>query len=306
MDGVHVANAPVSFGVFELADDAASLPSPDDLAGAVAGGGYAGIDLGPAGYLGAGSALGQRLARHELGLAGGFVQMGFSDPDAFASDMGALDEALDLFEAASGAGIAGPRPKPTLADAGSPARRAHPGRGSEVPECRLGDAEWKGFAARVGIAADRVRERGFEPTFHHHACSYVEAPGEIERLLESTDVDLCLDTGHLLLGGGDPLAGLTAWGSRINHLHVKDCRRAVVDAIVAERAGMRDVWSRGTFCALGAGDLDIAGFLDAVAAIGFAGWLVVEQDMLAGPETRVAAAAAEQTANRRRLASYGF
>jgi inosose dehydratase len=53
-------------------------------------------------------------------------------------------------------------------------------------------------------ALELARSRGLEPSFHHHAGSYVEAPWEIERLLELTDVGLLLDTGHLAVGGGDP------------------------------------------------------------------------------------------------------
>lgn len=306
MDGVWVANAPVTFGVFELSEGRPGLPGPDELAAAIAGGGYAGIDLGPVGYLGRGDQLRDRLTRHGLALAGGFVPMRFADADSFIADLPLLDEALDVFETAAPADPSAPPPKPTLADAGSPLRRENPGRGRDLPQIRLDDDAWKAFADRVDRAAARVRERGFEPTFHHHACTYVEAPGEIERLLELTDVDLCLDSGHLLIGGGDPLDALGRWGARINHLHIKDCRRAVIDAVVAERGAMRDVWSRGTFCALDAGDLDVPAFLDAVREWDFSGWLVVEQDTLPRADTGLAEIAAEQAANRQVLDRHGF
>lgn len=306
MDGVWVANAPVSFGVFELSEGEAGLPRADELAAAIAGGGYSGIDLGPVGYLGRGVELRERLIQHGLALAGGFVPMRFAHADPFAEDLAFLDEALDVFEAATRADPALPFPKPTLADAGSAARRANPGRGQDIPELRLDDDEWKAFVERVDRAAARVRERGFEPTFHHHACSYVESPDEIDRLLELSDVDLCLDTGHLLIGGGDPLDAWARWGTRINHLHLKDCRRAVVAEIVVQRAGMREVWSRGTFCALGDGDLDVPAVLGAVSRSGFAGWLVVEQDTLPDPGTELAAVAREQRANRQLLRDHGW
>lgn len=306
MEGVRVANAPVSFGVFELTEGAGGLHDPDELAAAIAAGGYDGIDLGPVGYLGIGAELTGRLARHGLSLAGGFVPMRFADGEAFAADFALLDEALEVFAAAAESGSSMPPPKPTLADAGAPDRHANPGRGKDMPEIRLDDTAWKAFADRVSGAAERVRERGLEPTFHHHACSYVEAPGEVEQLLQLTDVDLCLDTGHLLIGGGDPLDALDRWGERINHLHIKDCHRTIVETVVAERAGMREVWSRGTFCALGSGDLDVAGFLDRVRARGFSGWLVVEQDTIPQPGVELADIAAEQAANRQVLDRHGF
>jgi inosose dehydratase len=150
------------------------------------------------------------------------------------------------------------------------------------------------------------RERGYEPTFHHHAGTYVEAPWEIEELLARSDIGLCLDTGHLALGGGDPLRAIQDWGPRINHLHLKDIRRPVIDAAIREGAGMMEVWRRGAFCRLGSGDLDIDAILKGVRALDYRGWLVVEQDMIPGPETPPDAAALDQDRNRAYLRARGL
>ena len=40
----------------------------------------------------------------------------------------------------------------------------------------------------------RCRDRGYEPTFHPETGTHVEAPWEIERVLEVSDVGLCLET----------------------------------------------------------------------------------------------------------------
>jgi inosose dehydratase len=186
-------------------------------------------------------------------------------------------------------------PLPTLADKGSDARRAQPGG---APEIMLDDAGWKRLAANVARAADRVRGAGLEPTFHHHACTYVETPQEIDTFLDRTDVGLTFDTGHLIIGGGDPLDGWRRWGERINHLHLKDVRRDVLAQVVRERAGMRAVWERKAFVALGHGDLDMTGFMDAVLADGFDGWLVVEQDVVPSPSDPPEAPFEDQRANR--------
>src|SRR5699024_12634251 len=95
-----------------------------------------------------------------------------------------------------------------LADSGSGVRRAHPGGG---PGLGLDPRGWDTLAANVRTAVDLAREAGLEPTFHPHACTYVETPAEIDELLARTDVGLTLDTGHLILGGGDPLTGLRRW-----------------------------------------------------------------------------------------------
>jgi inosose dehydratase len=301
---IRVANAPVSFGVFELTIGKPNLPGPEDILDAVVGAGYEGIDLGPLGYLGNHDELRARLETHGLGLAGGWVQMRFSEPEGFEEDLQVLDRALDLFVAVGDASVE--PPKPTLADAGSPARAANPGRGKDLPEIGLDAAGWRRLGEGVKRAAERCRDRGFEPTFHHHACTHVEAPHEIDRLLELTDFGLCLDTGHLLIGGGEPEQALRDWGDRINHLHVKDVHLEVLRKVIADRAGMEAVWSSGTFCELGTGDVDIEGFLSMVKTGGFSGWLVVEQDRIPGPDEPLAEAAGAQTRNRRFLEARGF
>ena len=106
------------------------------------------------------------------------------------------------------------------------------------------------FAVGLAIAVARCRDRGYEPTFHHHTATYVEAQWEIERLLELSDVGLCLDTGHLLLGRGEPVSAIRAWADRINQVHLKDARLATLEQIVAEAAPV-------------AGDLAPAGVLPA-------------------------------------------
>lgn len=302
---IRVANAPVSFGVFELTvGKLPNLPGPDEILDAVAGAGYAGIDLGPVGYLGHRDELRQRLEGRGLGLAGGWVQMRFSERDGFEEDLTVLDQALDVFSVVADTGLE--RPKPTLADAGSPARVANPGRGKDLPEIGLDASGWSRLADGVKRAVDRCRDRGLEATFHHHACTHVEAPHEVERLLELTDVGLCLDTGHLLLGGGDPVQALRDWGDRINHLHVKDVRMEVLRKVITDRAGMEAVWSRGTFCELGTGDVDIEGFLSLVKDRGFSGWLVVEQDRIPGPDEPASDATEAQARNRRFLEARGL
>ena len=76
-------------------------------------------------------------------------------------------------------------------------------------------------------------------------------------MLELSDVGLCLDTGHLLLGRGDPVTAVRDWAQRINHFHLKDARRAILEEIVAESAPVQEIWRRHAFCALGDGDIPI-------------------------------------------------
>jgi inosose dehydratase len=282
---VLIANAPCSYGAFEITVGFdPHVPTAAVVLDAVAAAGYAGIDLGPPGYLGEGAVLVERLAARGLGLAGGYLGLPFAEPDRLEAELPGLEWLLDTFDAVAAIQPNGFRPRPTLADAGSAERAALPGQAARDPAVGLDAAGWQRFADGVRRVLERCRARGYEPTFHHHAGTYVEAPWEIERLLDLTDVGLCLDTGHLLLGGGDPLAALRDWGQRINHLHLKDARRDTIAAIVEARAPVGEIWRRQAFCRLGTGDLEVEAVLGAIAELGYSGWLVVEQDTLPNPD----------------------
>ncbi len=298
---MRVAGAPVSFGVFEMAPEpGAELPGPDRIAEILTELDYRGVDLGPVGFLGRGAELQDRLRRHRLALVGGWLDLPFTDDDAFAAALPLLDDALDVFTAAAAVFPATP-PLPTLADAGSAARRAHPGGGQGLS---LDEAGWDRLARNVTEAARRIRDRGLDPTFHHHACTHVETPDEIESFLARTNVGLTLDTGHLILGGGDPLEGVRRWGDRINHIHLKDVRVDVLRAIIARGGAMREVWSGGAFVALGAGNLDLDGFMTELIDSGYDGWVVVEQDTIPRPGDSIDRIIDDQRTNREALRTW--
>lgn len=293
---IAIAGAPVSFGCFELSPEgsAATLPDGEQVCRVLHEAGYAGVDLGPVGFLGTGNELQDRLARYDLELAGGWIDLPFSDDAAFIAALPGLDAALAVLASVAAAGPAH-LPLPTLADSGDATRKAHPGGGRGH---RLDAAGWRRFGRNVDLAAARVRDAGLVPTFHHHACTFVETPDEVDAFLEHSAVDLTFDTGHLLIGGGDPATAWQRWHTRINHLHLKDVRVAALRAVLDAGGGMIEVWSGDTFVALGDGDLDVAGMLDAIAADGYAGWLVVEQDIYPGPGYDLARVVRDQRRNR--------
>ncbi|WP_458040537.1 MULTISPECIES: sugar phosphate isomerase/epimerase family protein [Bacteria] len=300
-----IAGAPVSFGVFEMTPEGAETIAPDDMLEVLVEAGYGGVDLGPLGYFGRSTELRRRLESHGLELAGGWVQLPFSDDEAFEASLPDLRDAMRVFSDAAENSPAR-LPLPTLADDGSVARRAAPGRGAAVDP--LADAAWERLVANTERAAAMVRAAGFEPTFHHHAGTFVESPDEIDRFLANVDVDLTLDTGHLFIAGGDPLEAVHRWGDRINHLHLKDVDLGELQRVLAAGGGMPEVWASGSFVAFGRGDIDLAAVMDAVDERGFDGWVVVEQDVLNGPDISIsdfrAERGADQLVNREALRAW--
>lgn len=270
---IRVANAPVSYGAFELTVGVLpNVPEPERVLDAIATAGYEGTELGPPGYLGEGEELRARLERRGLALAGAFVPIRFDAPEL---DLAELERTLDLLAAASADRSA----RPVLADAGP--RRA---------------VRWRRLADGVARAVERARERGFEPTFHHHMGTAVQTPDEVERLLELADVGLLLDTGHLIAAGGDPVRALRAWRDRVDHVHLKDVRQAILRCA----GGWDEAWRGGVFCELGSGEADLVAFLAELD--GYDGWLVVEQDWVPAPDADVGDQIEAQARNRRWLA----
>ena len=289
---IRVANAPVSYGAFEITVGVLpNVPGPEEVLTAIAQAGYEGTELGPPGYLGDREQLRERLERHGLGLAGAYIPLRLSEPDYRDEDLAAMELTLDLL------GATGTREGlPVLADAGSPDRAANPGRAALDRGVGLDDAGWSRLADGVARAVELARSTGFEPTFHPHAGTFVEAQWEIERLLELTEVGLLVDTGHLLLGGCDPVQALRDWRDRVNHVHLKDVQMEILREAIADRADMPEVWRRGVFCELGAGDVDLDAFITELR--GFSGWLVIEQDWVPGPDDDAARAIEAQARNR--------
>lgn len=147
-------------------------------------------------------------------------------------------------------------------------------------------------------AREVIGEHGLRASFHPHLATYVESRWEVERLLETTEVSITLDTGHLLLAGADPVACLREWGDRVDHVHLKDVRVDVLARARREGRGRIDHWWGEACVPFGHGDVDLPGVVAALVADGYRGWLVVEQDHQPTSDDDLAVVAAEQRDNR--------
>ncbi len=144
----------------------------------------------------------------------------------------------------------------------------------------LAAGEWASFCAKLNDVAAHLRRRGVRLAFHHHMGTVVQTEDEIDRLMAGTteDVGLLLDTGHLALGGGDPVAVARRHARRIVHVHCKDVRAAVMREVLAgDRSFLRAVLD-GVFTVPGDGSIDFPAVLAELHRGAYAGWLVVEAE----------------------------
>ncbi len=290
---IRVANAPCSWGVleFDLAQEAAG---PDQVLDEIAATGYAGTELGDWGFLPTEpEELRAALARRELALVGAFVPVALADPESHAAGTALASKTAKLIAAT------GNQPFIVLSDenAKDPLRTVRAGR--IQPEHELSNEQWKTFARGAETIARAVREEtGLRTVFHHHCAGFVETPAEIEALLSRTDPDLlglCLDTGHCLYGGGDPLKTLKRYGERIWHVHFKDCEPEVAEHARREGKDYFQAVRSGVFCELGKGAVDFAALAGELQRRNYRGWIVVEQDVLPGMGTPRESAARNRT-----------
>ena len=288
---IKVGNAPVSWGVMEVADWGEQIPYGKVL-DEIAAAGYAGTELGPFGYFPTEpNDLSAELSSRELQLVASFVPIPLAHSDRH--DAG-YQEAIKIAHllAQTGAHLI------VLADEMSTARMAVSGR---VDESRDGmtDSQWKAAADILERIGEACSELGLRAVFHHHAGTFVETPKEIARLCESTDPDLlglCLDTGHYFFGGGDPVEAVCAYGTRIRHLHLKDVKLQTLEAARRDGIGFLEAVRRGVFCELGEGAIDLKKIIQDLSAAGYSDWAIVEQDV----DTRTADVKPFESARRSR------
>ena len=301
----RVANAPVSFGVDEIIVDDAWMPRPDDVLDLIAELGFEGTELGPPGYLGDGETVRARLAGRRLELVGSFLPLHLSRGERMADDLQWLRQALALLRDATPEGS---RPLAILSDHfDEPDRMALAGRIADHPEAWLAPARFRVLVDNLHRAAEVCRAAGFEPVVHPHAGTYIESRDETCRVLDAIDASLvgwCLDTGHARFGGADPVELVRRYHELVRHVHLKDCRTAVLDGIARDGLGMEAALVRGAFVELGEGDAGVAAVIAELRAFDYRGWLVVEQDRFLFASDTLDTLRAAQGRNRAFLRSF--
>jgi inosose dehydratase len=254
--------------------------------------GYTGTELGDWGFMPTDPGkLRAELSARGVSMVGAFVPVALKDQEAHAAGEMEAVKIARLLAAVAENGPEARLPFIVLADdnGSDPVRTGHAGRITAA--MGLKDAEWKLFACGAERVARAVMtETGLETVFHHHCAGYVETPDEIGTLLDRTDpglLGLVFDTGHYAYGTGTSDGGLVVealerFGSRIRHVHFKDCHPEVAANARARGWNYFEAVGHGIFCELGKGNVDFPGVVSRLKRASYKGWIVVEQDVLPG------------------------
>jgi inosose dehydratase len=262
---MKIAGAPISWGVCEVPNWGLQLAADRVLAEMHALGLEA-TETGPDGFLPPDAAERRAvLARHGLRLVAGFVPIVLHRADQ-------RDAALASAEQAAAA----------LATAGAEVLVAAAATGDdgydESPV--LDDDEWGELFTRLDEVGETADRHGLALALHPHLGTVVEGPDAVDRVLSESKVELCIDTGHLFVGGSDPVAVTeqAAAESRVRHVHLKDVDARLAEVVREGRLPYRDAVRQGLYRPLGEGDVPIAGVVRALEATGYRHWYVIEQD----------------------------
>jgi inosose dehydratase len=303
---LHIGNAPCSWGAIEFEDNAARIIGYAQMLDELAATGYTGSELGDWGFMPTDPAhLRDELARRGVAMIGAFVPVRLRDRAAHGPGEAQAVRTAQLLASVSAPSDPVP-PVIVLADDSGvePVRQQNAGR--ITPELALPVADWPVFAAGAEQIARAVRAAtGLRTVFHPHCAGWIETPAEITRFLDLTDPDaigLCFDTGHFTYGGGDAVVGLRRFAARIGHVHFKDCSPTVAAEARANAWDYSTAVGHGVFCELGDGAVDFPAALRLLREQQYAGWIVVEQDVLPGMGTPKESA----QRNRQYLASLGL
>jgi len=258
----RLGGAPISWGVCEVPGWGVMLPASrvlDEMHGLS----ITATELGAPGFLPDGDQeLIAALADTGMTLIGGFVPLVLHDRGAREATLAEARTVARRFAAARGTMFV----TAVVLDAGWAPRRT------------LSLAEWDHLFGMLEEVDELCHEYGLRQALHPHVGTLVETADDCKRVLDSSDVRWCLDTGHLFIGGYDPVTFAREAAERVVHAHLKDVREGVAREVNSGRTTLRDGVLEGLFCPLGRGDVPVGDTVVALERAGYTGWYVLEQD----------------------------
>jgi inosose dehydratase len=258
---LKIAGAPISWGVCEVPGWGHQL-TPQRVLAEMRDVGLAATELGPEGFLPSDpDELSAVLDSYGLNCVGTFAPVLLHDcgHDPLPDIVGPLDTLVacgaNVLVLAAATGTDGYDSRPT-------------------PD----DRQWATLLANLDRLGAAAAEKGVLAVLHPHIGTMVETRSDVDRVLIGSQIKLCLDTGHLLIGGTDPLQLAREVPGRIAHAHLKDVDAALAGRVQAGELTYTEAVRDGMYTPLGGGDVDIAGIVTALRGNGFDGWFVMEQD----------------------------
>ena len=264
-----IAGAPISWGVCEVPGWGYQL-APGRVLAEMQQVGLAATEFGPDGFLPADpAAMAALLASRHLTAVGGFTPVVLHEPGH--DPVPGIERLLGSYDAAH---------------AGVLVLSAATGRDGYDARPDLDEAGWRTLLANLDRLTVLAAGRGVRAVLHPHVGTMVERGDEVQRVLAGSAISLCLDTGHLLIGGTDPAELTRQAPDRIAHTHFKDVNAQIAAQVRSGRLTYTEGVQRGMYRPLGQGDVDFAAIVSHLRGRRYDGWYVLEQDTILTGEPR--------------------
>ncbi len=264
---MKIAGAPISWGVCEVPGWGYQM-SPERVLDEMRQIGLTATEFGPQGWLPLEpAARAEAVSKFGLKPVGAFFLAVMHDP---AHDpIPAVKAELEAFKVAGGEVLV------LACDSGRDGYDERP---------VLDDEGWATLFENLTRIAETCREAGVTACVHPHWGTMIQNEDEVLRLLTNTSIGLCLDTGHLLAGGADPVALARQYADRIAIVHAKDVHADIAAKLLPGELTWSEAIKAGVFAPIGEGDIDFPAIVKALGEAGFDGYYVLEQDIMLDEE----------------------
>lgn len=263
MAAPKIATAPISWGISEVPDWGVQL-SPERVLREMRELGFEATELGPEGFLPEAPAdKAAELAKFDMKAIGSFVPVVLHDADV--DPLPRIERELDDYDAA-GAGV--------LIVAAVTGQD-----GYDIEREPLTEEQWATLFGNLDAIRELAQSRGVTAALHPHVGTVVESAEEVQRVADGSSALFCFDTGHLMIGGTDPVAFAEKYASRIAHTHLKD---VATEGMLRVKNGEVTYYDAievdSLYRPLGQGDVNVRAIVSSLVAAGYDGWFVLEQD----------------------------
>ncbi|MGF1725308.1 TIM barrel protein [Photobacterium nomapromontoriensis] len=235
--------------------------------------GFSGMELGPYGFLPLNAdMLNTALYLKELEVCAGTIFEPLSDASCYRDILTKTKRLCALLQKIG-------CEKLVVIDCVNDIRSRYAGQPDLAP--RLGDQLWQQMMNTIRAISAIARQYQIRAVVHPHAGGYIEYQDELDRMLadlDTSEVGLCLDTGHLYYAGMDPAQSLIDYASRLEYVHFKDVNQARLQTAISTQVGFWQACADGVMCPLGEGAVDYDQVVTALSSIHYSGWITIEQE----------------------------
>jgi inosose dehydratase len=259
---INIAGAPISWGVCEVPNWGHQM-EPSRVLREMSELGLGATEFGPDGFLPMQPELkASILKEHNMIAVGGFVPVVLHRADH--DPVPAVKKELESYKAA------GAKVLVLAANSGID------GYDAKLPV--LTDDDWQILFNNLNRLQQIAAEVGVKAVLHPHVGTMIETQDHVMRVVAGSTIPFCLDTGHMIIGGTDPVAFAQNHAGRVAHSHLKDVDLSWAKKVQNNELSYYDAVVQGMYRPLGQGDVDIRAIVRSLIKSGYTGWFVLEQD----------------------------